>query len=65
MVAGEGKRIKTGRIWFYLERGTCWKEGGDEDSEDEDEDELTRGLVGRSLIRSWCSSQLRGVSLAT
>lgn len=63
MVAGEGKRSKTGGIWFYLERGTCWKEGSDED--DEDEDELTRGLVGRSLIRSCCSSQLRGVSLAT
>lgn len=61
MVAGEGKRIKTGGIWFYLERGTCGKEGGDE----EDEDELTRGLVGRSLIQSCCSSQLRGVSLAT
>lgn len=56
------KRITTIEIWFYLERGTRWKKGGDED----DEDELTQSkLVWRSLIRFSCSSQPREVSLAT
>lgn len=34
---GKEKRIKTIEIWFYLKRGTSWKEGGEDD-----EDELTQ-----------------------